>query len=77
MDVSTVRIDRNVPLPVGRNFRRTKYPFASMEVGDSFVFPASANESSARSQSNVAGRKSGRKFSVRKTEAGLRCWRIA
>lgn len=33
------KIDKNVPLPSSGNKRNSKYPWAQMKVGDSFVVP--------------------------------------
>lgn len=63
-------IDKGIPLP-------TKYPFAEMNVGDSFVVPAKVNRSAVNVAAMRFGRKHGMKFTVRLTKDGtLRCWRI-
>lgn len=63
----------------------TKYPFAQMEVGDSFYFPASGESkvemrrAIGRMTSNASAwskRLPGRKFSVRTVEGGVRIWRV-
>lgn len=67
--MSGFRIEKNVPLP-----EKTVYPFDDMEVGDSF-FDDTSGESKIRGE---AGRASvmGRKFKVKKTPDGYRCWRV-
>lgn len=68
------KIDRGIPLPTGYFGR--KYPYADLAVGESFLDPHGNNQSIS-SGSSYAGKKLGRKFSVRKTSEGIRCWRIA
>ena len=67
----TYTIDKGIPLPP----QRQKYPFVDMEVGDSIeleVTRSSVGTSIANCQ-----RATGRKFTVRKTEKGIRVWRVA
>lgn len=61
-------IEKDVPIP-----EPTKYPFAEMEVGDSF-FDDQSSEGRIRGE---AGRQSigGKKFKVKKTPDGYRVWR--
>jgi hypothetical protein len=64
-------IESNVPYPM------FKYPFAKLEVGDSFeLFPEWSRAAVAVSASRFS-KQTNRKFSIRKTNEGaLRCWRI-
>ena len=75
----TFPIEKNVPMPltVGQNFGETKYPFAEMEVGDSFALIKSLEtvRQAARNWSLSTG--SSFRFSLRKTPDGFRCWRVA
>lgn len=64
------RIEKNVPLP-------QRYPFAQMEVGDSFAVP----EGISRTRVSIAAMRYGRdhkmKFTVRQMpDRSLRCWRL-
>ena len=72
-----IKIDRNIPLPESRRngdpYR--KYPFREMEVGDSFLFPKAIGVNTARSNIAQTSRRLGRKFVIRQTERGVRCWR--
>lgn len=64
-------IEKNIPIPM-------KYPFAQMNVNDSFAVPASVSRSTVNVAAMRFGRKFGMKFTVRLTTDGtLRCWRIA
>ena len=74
----TYMIDSNIPVPVGKLTGR-KYPFAEMQVGDSFFAPVSM----AKIRNALAHHKMGTgvRFAVRTvTENGVdgaRCWRVA
>lgn len=65
-----MKVEKNIPVP-------RKYPFAEMQVGDSFEVP----EGTKRTTVNVAAKRYGMmhnmKFTVRLTpERKLRCWRV-
>jgi len=64
------KIEKNVPIP--DNYRN-KYNFAEMKIGDSVLLPHIVNVC----QINSSLKRSGFKFCSRKTEGGLRVWRIA
>jgi hypothetical protein len=68
--ISNVEVESGVPLPV----ERRRYPYAEMQVGDSFV----VREVSLQVVCNAnyrTGKKLGRKFVARKVEDGVRVWR--
>ncbi len=75
-----VQIEKNVPLPGSGAGRPSKYPFADMEVGDSFLVaegPSSGHLGyNARNAAKNFGVRHGMKFSVKQTEGGVRIWRI-
>jgi hypothetical protein len=65
-----MKIEKNVPLPV-------IYPFAKMEVGDSFAVPSSIRRETVSVAANRYGAKHGMKFTVRlMPNRSYRCWRI-
>lgn len=72
-------IEKGVPLPASR--ARSSYPFADMNIGDSFLVSAGADDM-AKQSSKVAvaarnyGKRSERKFAIRKVEGGARVWRV-
>ncbi len=73
----TISIEPGVPLPLARRFggKSKKYPFDSMQVGDSFAIqkPSKYVESSIHG----AAKRSGVKVAVRKIDGGgIRVWRI-
>lgn len=80
---SLFRIDKNLPIPnpTGQG-RHSIYPFARMEVGDSFLVPPSmcpprTGLNGARRSVSMYAKRHGTKFTCRKTPDGLRVWRIA
>lgn len=73
-----MEIEKGIPLSDPRalaNKGRSKYPWAQMEVGDSFHARVSSN--SLRTTAAHFARKTGWKFVVRKDGEGARAWRIA
>lgn len=80
-------IDKSIPLPSRAFDQRVKYPFHSMDVGDSFAVPVPEGEDlnaaakRIRTTSAAAARRLGIKLivGVETTEAGtnLRVWRTA
>lgn len=81
------QIERNIPLPAKRKSpgARAKYPYAGMDVGDSFHVVPAAGKGLDRARAGLhcsanawALRRGGAwKFTVRVEGNGLRCWRIA
>jgi hypothetical protein len=65
-----MKIEKNIPLPI-------KYPFAQMEVGDSFLLPEGMKRNAASVAAMRYGNPLGRRFTIRKTPEGFRCWRVA
>lgn len=71
-----INIQQNIPLPEEKTGRKLKYPFAEMNIGDSFF-----SKTTSSRLSTVAGRYGKaqtpeRVFTVRKEENGARVWRI-
>jgi hypothetical protein len=77
-----IEIEKNIPLPP-KETRQTKYPYARMEVGDSFFVPQTrASKDSVYASIQWAKRKLGFKFILRADNAdndngGVRAWRVA
>jgi len=65
-------IEKNVPRP--KLVRMRRYPWIEMEVGDSFLFPATVKHPYVIARG--ASRLYDRKFVVHKTDNGFRCWRV-
>jgi hypothetical protein len=65
-----VKIDKQFPIPV-------KYPFAGMQVGDSFAVPPDVKRPAVTVAAMRFGRKNGMRFTVRQVaDKTFRCWRI-
>lgn len=71
----------NVPMPAATRegfSKPSKYPFATMEVGDMFFVPAA--KKSFSSLVSAAGKRLDRKFSTRSVSengvTGIGCWRL-
>jgi hypothetical protein len=76
-----VDIEKNVPLPI--RVKPSKYPWAEMQVGDSFLFLPQDGESTRDTQlraCNAAsqwGRRHTTRFTVRTLKDGnVRVWRV-
>lgn len=65
-----MKIDKNVPMPGAAN----KYPFRDMEVGDSFLVDGDAVKT--RGAATAWGKVNNKRFSLKNTAEGYRCWRI-
>lgn len=74
MDKKMFNIDKNVKIPEKLSAgRKPKYPFGSMEVGDSFL----CDEHTVYSSASWFGKRNGKRFSVQKVDRNLfRCFRV-
>lgn len=73
-----MKIEKNIPIPTGK---ATKYPWAEMEVGDSFLFECEySNSKQTNLHCNAIGwSKRNRiesKYVTKKVDGGVRIWRI-
>lgn len=71
----------NIPMPAATRegfSKPSKYPFATMEVGDMFFVPGA--KKSFSSLASAAGKRLSRKFSTRVVTdngtEGIGCWRV-
>ncbi len=74
-----IAAEPGIPIPkrVGLD-TSAKYPWKTMEVGDSFALPPNVNAKNFSCQASVAGKVNGRRFTTRQMPDGSRrCWRIA
>lgn len=72
--MSEIKVESGVQMP--DSGRKAIYPWNSMEVGDSFAWPA--ENSHHYRQCYAAGKSLGRKFASRKMPNGeRRIWRVA
>jgi len=68
-----VKIVKGVPIP------RIRYPWKKMEVGDSFLFPKEISHPQVGSIVAKATKRYSRmgcKYVTRKTDEGIRVWRV-
>jgi len=78
------QIEKDIPLPSGRNAQLILYPFAEMEIGDSFLVDIENEKISTvrnrlTSRANHLKKRDGKIFSTRKmnNETSIRVYRIA
>jgi hypothetical protein len=75
-----VIIDKGIEMPMAHNIR-CAYAFHRMEVGDSFEVPYGGDIKGTCNRVCAAASRWGRlhkkKFTTRRTEAGIRVWRTA
>jgi hypothetical protein len=70
-----LKIDKNFPAPTEYGMAAvTKYPWKTMEIGDSFFVKTSSQY--FPTQTRNAGRRYGRYFAVKKVSGGYRVWRV-
>ncbi|WP_157677858.1 hypothetical protein [Burkholderia ubonensis] len=72
-------IEKGLPIPRAARGRRPRYPFAKLEIGDSF-FVAGKGAALLKELSNCANyhrRHHGGNFVVRSVDGGVRAWRVA
>ena len=82
-----MKIEQNIPLPAARLTLAgydSKYPFARMVPGDSFLTPLPADPKKAKAKRGILSnlmiyhsRKRGAKYASRRLPDGLRVWRIS
>ena len=76
-NVGEILIEKGIPISSKRS-RSDRYPWHSMEVGDSFLFPADLQNVSGYNVVRATNlRLAPKAFKASKTEHGLRCWRTA
>lgn len=71
------KIEKNIP--IGKVEGRTKYPFARMEVGDSFFAKGDKKKVNSVTVAAATFKKNnaGYNFTCRTNNEGVRVWRIA
>lgn len=67
-------IEKNVPLP--KSARNAKYPFAEMEISDTFLAKGAPMRRVSAAASGYASQHPGCKFICRTVDEGVRVWRI-
>lgn len=69
-------IERGIPIPPPR-WPTTKWPYRSMELGDSFFVPVGNAGKNIYNNARAAAQAYGQKISIRKIDGGWRIWRTA
>ena len=73
------QLETGIPVPPRASFgsvRGSKYPFADMEVGESFLVPEDVKLTTIRSAIGAFNKNNKTvKFAVRNTDTGVRVWR--
>jgi hypothetical protein len=67
-------IENSVPIPSNK---KCKYPFSSMEIGQSIFVEDAKMKGNLHQASKMHGKSLGKKFIARSIDNGLRIWRIA
>lgn len=71
----TFVIEKNIP--IGKQVRKSKYPFAQMENGDSFFVPTGDQDPHrVASRIHNHARHQNVRIATRQTENGIRVWKI-
>jgi hypothetical protein len=70
--MNEIEVSKSVPLPEPRR----RYPYKSMEVGDSFLVPEGKLQVVCNANYR-AGKQLERKFIARRENDGVRVWRMA
>ena len=75
-----MEIEKNIPIPATDGRGGRKYPWAEMDIGDSFFVDECSKQKKAiigtAAISWVKYHKNDKKFTVRDYEGGIRVWRI-
>jgi len=71
--MSAFQIEKGIPIPL----ERPTYPFAEMQVGDSFAVAAEMRSRVSSASAFFQRAHPGQRFITRKYNGAYRCWRIA
>lgn len=69
------KIEKNIPIP--DKLFQSKYPYAKMEIGDSFLIKTSKTIEQTNSSTSYAAKRLNMKFTSRTVDGGIRIWRKA
>ena len=71
-----ITAEKNIPIPETK-YRKSKYPFATMEVGESFAVPGYTRELHQRMSGTSYQYRCGyKKFTIRRDGDSVRVWRL-
>lgn len=70
------KVEKNIPVPERRKRKGASYPFAGMEVGDSFACEQGDYARVQAAMRTYSYHHGSTKFVIRRTDNGFRCWRV-
>ena len=70
-----IKIESGIPFPQNGRWQ-SKYPWRDLEVGQSFLVPDGVFRT-MQAGASLAGRRLSKTFRARKTDDGIRIWRLA
>lgn len=73
--MTQIKIDKGIPVPDESRGANGKYPFADLEIGDSFF--VNVKQVAVCSSAAGYGKRHNKKFTTRSENGGTRVWRIA
>jgi hypothetical protein len=71
------KVDKRICIPKDKSGGSPKYPWKTMEVGDSFFAEDVGTSTLSAAANGYTKRNPGVKFTCREWEGGTRVWRIA
>lgn len=74
-DILKIKVDHNVSFEKAKR-RTSMYPFETMNPGDSFLAPKNIKITTIRTAAYAHAKKLNMKFASKRTEEGIRVWRI-
>jgi hypothetical protein len=84
-EIIMLKIEKDVPLPERTYGTASEYPFAEMDIGDSFFVPYGTSSeierktllAKVKNSASYARKKKLGGFAVRGVPGGVRCWKTA
>jgi len=70
------KVEKDIPIPEIKE-RASKYPFAQMEVGDSFLVKDKRIKQNVESMMYYHSKKWNKRFTLRTVSEGVRVWRVS
>ena len=74
---SEIKIDKDVPIPSRNSRPNQRYPFAMLEIGESFWAPRKLTTAWLHNLKDIDGKKFTCRREVREDITGTRVWRFA
>jgi hypothetical protein len=74
--MSQINVEKGFPIPEVRKDSMRKYPWKEMEIGDSFFLEGITRNRAGSICNGGMRNNSGKKFSYRSIDGGVRIWRV-